>query len=120
MIFPDAADVDGKRVIVKIDSGSGRTNPCLLAKLRLRGVVLYPGCPNNTSVSQETDRNYSPFKTGYRTILEQFAADREHRFLRTTANMSFVGLFIFGGTAPTFSQALRQLSFEKASSNAFL
>ena len=31
MIFPDAADVDGKRVIVKIDSGPGRTNPYLLA-----------------------------------------------------------------------------------------
>ena len=81
MIFPDAADVDGKRLIVKIDSGPDCTNPYLLAKLRLRGVVLYPGCPNNTSVSQETDMNHGSF--------QKRGTEQTRRNLPLTASIGF-------------------------------
>ena len=32
-LYPDAADIPGRRVIVKLDSGPGRLNVKLLAKL---------------------------------------------------------------------------------------
>ena len=65
-IFLDCADKHGRRVIIKIDSGPRRTNVELLARLQMMGVYLYPGVPNTTSVSQETDRNYGVFKSIYR------------------------------------------------------
>jgi len=100
IIYPDATDKLGERVIVKIDSGPGRTNMELLARLRMIGVYRYPGVPNTTAVSQETDINYGPFKSAYRENLEKFAADREKCGKATTPNMTLIGLFIFGGTDP--------------------
>ena len=47
----------GKWVIIKVDSGPGRLNKTLLARLRNVGFILYPGMPNTTAVIQETDRN---------------------------------------------------------------
>ena len=96
-IFPDCADKRGRRVIINIDSGPGRTNVELLARLQMMGVYLYPGVPNTTSVSQETDRNYGVFKSIYRENIEMFAYNRERCNMSTTPNMAIVGLFIFGG-----------------------
>ena len=62
-LYPDVKNVKGKRVLIKVDSGPGRLNALLLCTYRLLGYVLYPGVPNTTAVSQETDRNYGPFKT---------------------------------------------------------
>ena len=42
-LWPNARDVPGKRVMFKADSGPGRTNPTLLAKLRCQGFILYHG-----------------------------------------------------------------------------
>jgi len=53
-----AADKPGQRVLIKVDSGPGRMNFEMLARLRNLGFYLYPGVPNTTSVSQETDQNY--------------------------------------------------------------
>jgi hypothetical protein len=53
----------GKRVLVKVDSGPGRNGRELLVKCRFRGLYIYPGLPNATSVQQETDLNYGPFKS---------------------------------------------------------
>ncbi len=54
----NAKDRPGKRVILKVDSGPGRTNLSLLTKLRLFGLVLYPCMPNTTHLMQETNQNY--------------------------------------------------------------
>ncbi len=40
--FPHAKDKPGHHVLLKVDSGPGRMNLNLLAKLRLLGFVLYP------------------------------------------------------------------------------
>ena len=66
----------------------------------MKGVYLYPGVPNTTSVSQETDRNYGVFKSIYRENIEMFAFNRERCNKSTTPNMAVVGLFIFGGIDP--------------------
>lgn len=68
-LYPDACDLPGKRVLIKVDSGPGRLNTELLAELRLLGFYLYPGVPNTTAVTQETDRNYRPFKGQFRSNL---------------------------------------------------
>jgi hypothetical protein len=42
--------------MLKVDSRPGRLNIELLAELCLLGFYLYPGVPNMTAVSQETDQ----------------------------------------------------------------
>jgi len=62
--FPDAEDVTGKRVI-KVDNGPGRMELGFLVEARTLGFIIYPGVPNTTSVTQETDQSYCPFKTKF-------------------------------------------------------
>ena len=69
-LYPGAEDVKGKKVIFNLDSGPGRLIMKLLAQIFLIGFIFYPGVPNTTAVSQETDRNYVPFKTVFRIILD--------------------------------------------------
>ena len=63
--YPNARDLPGRRVTIKADSGPGRTNQKLHTKLHNLGYILYPGVPNTTGVSQETGRNYGPFRTQF-------------------------------------------------------
>jgi len=74
-LYPDLCDQDGKRVIIRCDTGPGRMNVKMLANLRALGVYVVPGVPNTTHVTQETDRNYGLFKSVYREnlcILSEF------------------------------------------------
>ena len=96
-LFPDALDIPGKRVLVKVDSGPGRCNLELLAELRVRGWYLYPGVPNTTAVSQETDRNYGPFKTQFRNNLAAIVAARLAAKKSVSLQPWLVGLIVFGG-----------------------
>ena len=70
-LYPDAEDVKGKRELSKLDSGTGRLGAKLLARLCILGFVLYPGVPNTAAVSENTDKNYGPFKTAFRIILDK-------------------------------------------------
>ena len=70
-LFPDAADIPGKRVLFKIDGGPGRLDISNLAELRSRGVYLFPGVQNTTHITQETDQNYGEFKTLLRKYIQQ-------------------------------------------------
>ena len=56
-LYPGAVDVKVKRVLFKTESAPWRLVMNLLAWLRLLGFVLYPGAPNTSTVSQETNRN---------------------------------------------------------------
>jgi hypothetical protein len=58
-LWPDMQNVEGKRVLLKIDSGPGRAYLEMICKARLRGLYLYPGLPDATTVQQETDINYA-------------------------------------------------------------
>ena len=48
-LFSDSNDVNGKRVMVKVDSGPGRLQEDFSAKARTLGFIVYPGVPNNSS-----------------------------------------------------------------------
>ncbi len=55
-LYPNALDIPGKRVLIKIDSVPGQNNnEVMCARLWNLGIYLYPGVPNTTAVTQETD-----------------------------------------------------------------
>jgi hypothetical protein len=86
-LYPDAAPVKGKWVFIKCDSGPGRLNPDLLAYLRYRGFLLYPGVPNTTAVSQETEQSLVRFsqpseQTYNSSSMREFAKMRQGLYCR--------------------------------------
>jgi hypothetical protein len=100
-LHPYMADVPGKRVLLKVDSGPGRNDEGLVVWARSQGLILYPGVPNTAAVSQETDRSYGPFKSAFSSSLGELTRQR----MKTTGNSgqpsfgpSNYGLIIFGGT----------------------
>ena len=57
---------------------------------------LAPGVPNTTAVSQETDRNYGPFKLHFRTELDALVAAQIDQGLSTNIPPWMIGLLVFG------------------------
>jgi hypothetical protein len=99
-LYPDAAPVKGKWVVIKCDSGPGRLNGKLLTYLRFHGFILFPGVPNTTAVTQETDQNYGPFQGACRTNLQLLIDERIHQEKSTSLSPWIVGLVVFGGMDP--------------------
>ena len=99
-LYPDAAPVKGRWVVVKCDSGPGRLNPELLAYIRFHGFILYPGVPNTTAVTQETDQSYGPFQSAVRTNLQCIIDKRNEEMKSCSLAPWIVGLVVFGGTDP--------------------
>jgi len=124
-LFPDAAPVRGRWVVIKCDSGPGRLNPDLLAFLRFHGFILNPSVPNTTAVTQETDQSYGPFQSAVRTNLQLIIDKRIHTDAPTSLSPWIVGLVVFGGEDPEtglivgsafqrgFSRALNIKAWEK-------
>ena len=110
--------MDGKRVLIKVDSGPGRIQADLLARLRLLGFILYPGVPNTTAVSQETDRNYGPFKTQFRVNLEFIVQSRIDNEVSLSLHPWLVGMIVFGGEDPLTKYKLKESAFEVGFSRA--
>ena len=99
-LYPNTLDRPGKRLILKCDSGPGRLQIDLLAKLRHLGVYLYPCVPNTTAVTQETDRTYGKFKTRFRTNLEQLVDECVTEDLPVKVPQYKLALLVFGGKDP--------------------
>jgi hypothetical protein len=95
-LFPDVQDATRKRVILKVDSGPGRMNVKMLARLRCMGIYVVPGVPNTTEVSQEMDQLYGLFKSLYRENLRALALHRQT--CEQPINMTDIPLIIFGRT----------------------
>ena len=124
-LYPDVLDVPGKRVMLKVDSGPGRLNIELLAELRLLGWYMYPGVPNTTAVSQETDRNYGPFKTQFRQNLAAITEKRLEQKMSVSLQPWLVGMIVFGGTDVATGFELKDCAFsvgfsKKACLNAWM
>ena len=68
-LYPHDKCKFGHWVIIKVDSGPGRMGKSLLVRCRHMGFILFPGVPNSTAVTQETDRLYGQFKTTLRSNL---------------------------------------------------
>ena len=111
-LYPDAAPVKGRWVVIKCDSGPGRLNTTLLAYLRYHGFILYPGVPNTTAVMQETDQSYGLFQSAVRTNLqliidERIAADKPKSRIRWRGSGNRVDCWV-GFSAWVFPRADRQ------------
>ena len=110
-LFPHAADCRGKRVLIKIDSGPGRLNLTLLARLCILGFVLYPGVPNTTAFTQETDQNYGLFKSIFRHNLDcitQLQADKNEA---VSLLLWIFGLVVLGGLDPETNKNIEGNAF---------
>ncbi|KAL7551137.1 hypothetical protein ACHAWF_014337 [Thalassiosira exigua] len=99
-LYPKTRDAPGRRMMVCADSGPGRTCLDLRTWLRARGIYLYPGVPNTTAVTQETDWNYGPFKTQIRDNLANIIQRRIELKKSTSSPPWIVGLVVFGSTDP--------------------
>lgn len=104
-LYPDIADVPGKRVIMKVDSGPGRLNLEMLADLRVQGLYLVPGVPNTTHKTQETDQNYGVYKSSFRQNLRSLS--QRHFEAGLTLKVADLALLVFGGTCPSTGTDLR-------------
>jgi hypothetical protein len=93
-LYPDMEDVPGKRVIIKVDSGPGRTNLQMLSEAKLKGLYIYPSVPNTTSVTQEADELYGPFKTIYRINLQLLTEIRYQQ--RKPVQITDLPILVFG------------------------
>ena len=99
-LFPDMEDVSGKRVLLKVDSGPGCNCMDLLVEARFHGLYVFPGLPNATSVQQETDRNYGPFKCVIHRNLDAIASQCFAHKVSISLLASTIGLIVFGGVCP--------------------
>jgi hypothetical protein len=84
-LYPDAADVTGKRLLYKIDGGAGRLDGEFLAEKRARGIYLFPGVQNTnntTQVHQETDQKYGQSKSDVRWNIATLTSDLVREFSR--------------------------------------
>jgi len=94
-LYLDMADVPGKRVLMKVDSGPGRMNTEMLAELRLKGMYLMPGVPNTTQVTQETDQSYGQYKSIYRRNLRLLSQRRQP--WKKPVVLTDLAILVFGG-----------------------
>ena len=99
-LFPDMEDVPGKRVLLKVNSGPGRNCMDLLVEARFSGLYIFPGLPNTTSVQQETDRNYGPFKGVICQNLDAIASRCFANKVPISLSASTIGLIAYGGIFP--------------------
>ena len=113
-LYPDIADVPGKRVLMKVDSGPGRSNLDMLASTRLKGLYLMPGVPNTTQVTQETDQSYGQFKSSYRRNLRILAMKRQP--VRKPIVLADLAVLVFGGEDRITGTKIEN-TFEKAFSH---
>jgi hypothetical protein len=105
-LFPDLKDVPGKRMLLKVDSSPGWNRTALLLKVHFQGVYLYPGLPNATSIQQETDINYGPFKSVVRTNLKSIAWACFEKRISVLLKASTFGLICYGGMCPDLGVVL--------------
>ncbi len=99
-LYPDLEDMPRKQVLLEVDSGPGCNGRDLLNKARFRGVYLFPGLPNATSVQQERDINYGPFKFVVHSNLKKittacFLAQKSMKL-----GLSTFGLIVYGSVCP--------------------
>ena len=64
------------------------------------GCIMYPGVPNTTAMTQETNRDYGPFKNQARVNLDIVVWERITKKVSVSMQPCLVGLVVFGGTDP--------------------
>ena len=102
-IYPNSRGVPFKRILINMDSRPGQFNIYILVKLRANGLILYPGVPNSTGITQETDRNYGPFKAAFCQVLDRVFQQYITKKVSVSLLPTLVSLIVFGGIYPKTS-----------------
>ena len=98
MYYPNTCEEEGRRMIAKVDSGTGRNHIEGLAGMMLNGMHLFAGTPNGTEANQEIDQLFSSFKAvvyANRDKLYDMLVTINGAKARLTVND--MGYIIFGG-----------------------
>ena len=104
----------GKQVLLKVNSRLGRNGRNLMLKARFRGVYMYPGLPNATSVQQETDVSCGPFKNVVRDNLKMIALACFAKQKTMKLGQSTFGLIVHSRICP-----LSRITCRNAADEAF-
>ena len=83
-----------------MDSGPGRNCMDFFVEARFCGLYVFPGLPNATSVQQETDRNYSPFKGMIHRNIHAIASRCFTNKVPISLSTSTIGLIVYGAVCP--------------------
>ena len=81
----------------------------MLAYMRALGVYCYPGVPNTTQLTQETDQNHGTFKSTFRQKLETLSQERFD--LDETLMIAYLPLLVFGGKDDGITDAEKRYAF---------
>jgi hypothetical protein len=98
-------------VLLKVYSGPGRSNIEMLVNLQLQGCYLFPGVPNTTAITQETNQNYGPFKDKFRANIRKLS--QMHFDINMGLNITDLPFLVFGGKCDKCAAEL-QNPFQKA------
>ena len=97
-VWPDLCDQDGKRALLKADSGPGRMATGFLSWSYLEGLDFFPGLHNGTEATQECDQLFGAFKGSvYRNRETLYNARFEIDGYQAILTMTDMGHIIFGG-----------------------
>jgi hypothetical protein len=97
-LWPDLADLPGRRVFLKADSGPGRMATEFLAETAVEGMYFFPGLPNATEIGQEMDQLFAAFKTcAYKNRDKLYRARVSGDGADAILSFEDVGYIIFGG-----------------------
>jgi hypothetical protein len=101
-LSPALEDTPGKRILIKVNSGRGCNGRDLLHKCQFRGVCIYPGLLNSTSMKQETDINYSLLKGVIWRNLAKIATTCYSKGITMSLGTPAFGLIVYGGVCPDY------------------
>jgi hypothetical protein len=99
-LFPNLDDTPGKCILLKVGSGRARNWWDLFNKCWFRGVYIFPGLPNSTSMQQETDIKYGPFRGSVWRNLAKIATTCYAKRITMFLGTSTFGLIVCGGVCP--------------------
>jgi hypothetical protein len=98
LLFPDLEDTPGNCILLKFESEGGCNLQDLLNKCWFRGVYIYPGLPNSTSMQQEMDINfYGLFKGVVWRNPAKIAMTCYTKEITMSLGTSTFGLIVYGG-----------------------
>ena len=120
MYYPDTCEEAGRRIIGKVDGGTGRNHIEALAGMMLNGMHLFTGTPNGTEANQEIDQLFGAFKTvvySNRDKLFRMMVKINGAKARLTVND--MGYIVFGGCRefPTNRFGITHVTLANATEN---
>jgi hypothetical protein len=96
--WPNMSDNNGKRVMLKADSGPGRHSASFTCWSKVEGLCYFPDLPQGTEVGQEMDQLFSAFQNGCNINRRKIYHERcRVQGAKATLTLEDVGHIVFSG-----------------------